>query len=157
MLYWWLWSNEYLWSCYCNWKDSIIIRSADCYISCYGLHVFNSRVKLTLMTNEAIFFPLYSTILHSLAVGSDDVKGGGDRDLKLKHNYTAIHVKTWYPVTLISHYQQNINGLLLCFIVNHSIELSLRWTGLVFKIQNRHHQTIFKPALKNFNTIMCCG
>ena len=56
--------------------------------------MFNSRVKLTLMTNEAIFFPLYSTILHSLAVGSDDVKGGGDRDLKLKHNYTAIHVKT---------------------------------------------------------------
>ena len=39
------------------------------------------------MTNEAIFFPLYSTILHSFAVGSDDEKGGGERDLKLKHNY----------------------------------------------------------------------
>ena len=39
------------------------------------------------MTNEAIFFPLYSTILHSLAVGSLDEKGGGDSDLKLKHNY----------------------------------------------------------------------
>ena len=51
------------------------------------------RVKLTLMTNEAIFFPLYSTILHSWAVGSDDGQGGGDRDLKLKHNYSSIHVK----------------------------------------------------------------
>ena len=45
------------------------------------------KVLLTLMTKDAIFFPLYSTILHSFAVGSDDEKGGGERDLKLKHNY----------------------------------------------------------------------
>ena len=51
-------------------------------------------MKLTLMTNEAIFFPLYSTILHSLAAGSDDEKGGGESDLKLKHNYSSIHVKS---------------------------------------------------------------
>lgn len=40
------------------------------------------------MMNAAIFFPLYSTILHWLAAGSEDIKGGGERDLKLKHNYS---------------------------------------------------------------------
>ena len=53
--------------------------------------------------NAAIFFPLYSAILHWLAAGSVEVMGGGggDSDLELKHNYTpshgsdgAIHVKT---------------------------------------------------------------
>ena len=42
----------------------------------------------TLMMNAAIFFPLYSTILHWLAAGSDELKAGGESDLKLKHNYT---------------------------------------------------------------------
>ena len=58
-------------------------------------------MKLTLMMNAAIFFALYSTILHWLAAGSDDVKAGGESDLKLKHKYTSsvsnggfIHVKT---------------------------------------------------------------
>ena len=34
------------------------------------------------MRNEATFFPLSSTILHSLARGSEEVKGGGDSDLQ---------------------------------------------------------------------------
>ena len=42
----------------------------------------NVSSKLTLMWNEAIFFPLSSTILHSLARGSEEVKGGGDSDLQ---------------------------------------------------------------------------
>ena len=42
----------------------------------------NVSSKLTLMRKEAIFFPLSSTILHSLARGSEEVKGGGDSDLQ---------------------------------------------------------------------------
>ena len=121
------------------------------------------RVRLTLMMNAAIFFPLYSTILHWLAAGSVELKAGGESDLKLKHNYTpslstyrvSIHVKTWSPVTLISHYAQNINGLLLCFIVNHSIEvLTLSagpaWCG--YKIQNRHQTRPYLNLLWKIST-----
>ena len=40
------------------------------------------------MVKEAILLPRYSTRLHSLAAGSDEVKGGGLSDLKLKYNYS---------------------------------------------------------------------
>ena len=40
------------------------------------------------MQKEATIFPLYSTMLHSLAAGSEEVKGGGLSDLKLKYNYS---------------------------------------------------------------------
>ena len=59
------------------------------------------------MTNEAIFFPRYSTILHSFAVGSDDEKGGGDRDLKLKHNYFHSRQKLIKLAINFSLVQQN--------------------------------------------------
>lgn len=54
----------------------------------FYVNVWVKRVRLTLMMNAAIFFPLYSAILHWLAAGSDGLKAGGESDLKLKHNYT---------------------------------------------------------------------
>ena len=50
----------------------------------------NVSSKLTLMRKEAIFFPLSSTILHSLARGSEEVKGGGDSDLQCAQHTESV-------------------------------------------------------------------
>ena len=67
---------------------------------CY-VNVWVKRVRLTLMMNAAIFFPLYSAILHWLAAGSVEVKAGGESDLKLKHNYTPSLGKGYSRQNLI--------------------------------------------------------
>ena len=46
-------------------------------------------LSLTLMEKEAMDLPRYSTMLHSLAAGSEVKEGaGGLSDLKLKYNYS---------------------------------------------------------------------